>query len=118
MTRPRPYVVFVSTLTLASCLLLAQQAVPTPPYNTQGVTPPPGSNPTPAKMTFFVTSVGIGKGGNLGGPAGAGAGCRRRRSCLARLSEHAGSSRAARRQRARPHRHRALVQLVVRATGP
>src|SRR5205814_2157492 len=56
------------------CLLLAQQAV-TAQYNTQGVTPPPGSNPTPAKMTFFVTSVGIGKGGNLGGLAGADAHC-------------------------------------------
>src|SRR5262249_2380273 len=37
--------------------------------------PPPGSNPTPAKMTFFVTSVGMGKGGNLGGLAGADAHC-------------------------------------------
>src|SRR5207247_618166 len=44
-------------------------------YNTQGVTPPPGSNPTPAKMTFFVTSVGIGKGGDVGGLAGADAHC-------------------------------------------
>jgi hypothetical protein len=47
---------------LASCLLLARQTVPTTPYNTQGVTPPPGSNPTPAKITFFVTSVGIERG--------------------------------------------------------
>jgi hypothetical protein len=65
----------VSTLVLASRLLLAQQTVPTTPYNTQGVTPPPGSNPTPATMTFFVTSVGISKGGNLGGLAGADAHC-------------------------------------------
>src|SRR5262245_33826973 len=69
MTRPRAYVVVLSAL------LLAQQAVPTTQFNTQGVTPPPGSNPTPAKMTFFVTSVGIGKGGNLGGLAGADAHC-------------------------------------------
>src|ERR1700693_2057038 len=75
MTRRRAYVVLVSTLVLASCLLLAQQTVPTTQYNTQGVTPPPGSNPTPAKMTFFVTSVGISKGGNLGGLAGADAHC-------------------------------------------
>src|SRR5580704_2749536 len=75
MTRRRAYVVLVSTLVLASCLLLAQQTVPTAQYNTQGVTPPPGSNPTPAKMTFFVTSVGISKGGNLGGLAGADAHC-------------------------------------------
>jgi hypothetical protein len=75
MTWRRAYVVLVSTLILASCLLLAQQTVPTTPYNTQGVTPPPGSNPTPAKMTFFVTSVGISKGGNLGGLAGADAHC-------------------------------------------
>ena len=75
MTRRRAYAVLISTLVLASCLLLAQQTVPTTQYNTQGVTPPPGSNPTPAKMTFFVTSVGISKGGNLGGLAGADAHC-------------------------------------------
>src|SRR5580765_4934798 len=75
MTRRRAYVVLVSTLVLASCLLLAQQTVPRTQYNTQGVTPPPGSNPTPANMTFFVTSVGISKGGNLGGLAGADAHC-------------------------------------------
>src|SRR2546423_13764041 len=76
MTRPRAYAVLVSTLMLASSLLLAQQqALPITQYNTQGVTPPPGSNPTPAKMTFFVTSVGIAKGGNLGGLAGADAHC-------------------------------------------
>src|SRR5262249_756103 len=56
---------------LAACLLLAQPNQPTAQFNTQGITPPPGSNPTPAKMTFFVTSIGIGKGGNLGGLPGA-----------------------------------------------
>ena len=75
MTRRRAYVALVSAVVLASCLLLAQQTVPTPPYNTQGVTPPPGSNPTPARMTFFVAGVGLGKGGNLGGLAGADAHC-------------------------------------------
>src|SRR5258705_8776840 len=64
-----------SIFVLAACLLLAQQNVPTAQFNTQGVTPPPGSNPTPAPMTFFVTSVGMGKGGNLGGLAGADAHC-------------------------------------------
>jgi hypothetical protein len=75
ITRRRAYVVLVSTLVLASCLMLAQQTLPTTPYNTQGVTPPPGSNPTPAKMTFFVTSVGLSKGGNLSGLVGADAHC-------------------------------------------
>ncbi|HXD19699.1 MAG TPA: hypothetical protein VN654_21945 [Vicinamibacterales bacterium] len=69
MTRPRGHVV------LLAIVLLAQQAVPATQYNTQGVTPPQGSNPAPAKMTFFVTSVGLGKGGNLGGLAGADAHC-------------------------------------------
>src|SRR5437762_12016758 len=60
---------------LAACLLLAQQSQPTAQFNTQGITPPPGSNPSPAKMSFFVTSVGLGKGGDLGGLAGADAHC-------------------------------------------
>jgi hypothetical protein len=60
---------------LAACLLLAQQSQPIAQFNTQGITPPPGSNPSPAKMTFFVTSVGMGKGGDLGGLAGADAHC-------------------------------------------
>src|SRR5437868_2564387 len=72
MTRPRAYVVVLCTLMLASCLMLAQQNAP----NTQGIAPPPGSPPpTPARMTFFVTSVGLGKGGDLGGLAGADAHC-------------------------------------------
>src|ERR1700730_980308 len=72
MTRPRAYVVVLCTLMMASCLMLAQQNAP----NTQGIAPPPGSpTPTPARMTFFVTSVGLGKGGDLGGLAGADAHC-------------------------------------------
>ena len=72
MTQPRRHVLVLSTLMLASSLMLAQQNAP----NTQGVTPPPGSpTPTPARMTFFVTSVGLGKGGDLGGLAGADAHC-------------------------------------------
>src|SRR5215831_20187858 len=60
---------------LAACLLLAQPDKSTAQYNTQGIPPPPGTNPSPAKMTFFVTSVGMGKGGDLGGLAGADAHC-------------------------------------------
>ena len=55
-----------SFLVIAACLLLAQQDQPAAQFNTQGITPPPGSNPSQAKMTFFVTSVGMGKGGDLG----------------------------------------------------
>ena len=64
-----------SIFILAACLLLAQQKQPTAQFNTQGITPPPGTNPSQAKMTFFVTSVGMGKGGDLGGLAGADAHC-------------------------------------------
>src|ERR1044072_7394920 len=64
-----------SFLVIAACLLLAQQDQPAAQFNTQGITPPPGSNPSQAKMTFFVTSVGMGKGGDLGGLAGADAHC-------------------------------------------
>ena len=74
MTRRYACASVVSVLMFASCLLLAQNQ-PTPPFNTQGVTPPPGTNPTPARMTFFATSVGLGKGGDLGGLAGADAHC-------------------------------------------
>src|ERR1700692_900555 len=67
MTKPDAHVVVLCSLMLASCLMPAQQNAP----NTQGVTPPPGSpTPTPARMTFFVTSVGLGKGGDFGGLAG------------------------------------------------
>src|SRR5579863_1864932 len=72
MTKPPVRVAGWCTLMLASCLMPAQQNAP----NTQGVTPPPGSpTPAPARMTFFVTSVGLGKGGDLGGLAGADAHC-------------------------------------------
>src|SRR6202030_2591850 len=72
MTRPRAHVLMLCTLMLSACLMLAQQNAP----NTQGIAPPPGSpTPTPARMTFFVTSVGLGKGGDLGGLAGADAHC-------------------------------------------
>src|SRR5262245_31757858 len=68
MARRYAYVLVASIFILASCLLRAQ-------FNTQGITPPHGSNPSHAKMTFCVTSVGIGKCGDLGGLAGADAHC-------------------------------------------
>ena len=72
MTSPRAHVILLCNLMLASGLMQAQQNAP----NTQGIPPSPGSpTPTPARMTFFVTSVGLGKGGNLGGLAGADAHC-------------------------------------------
>src|SRR5258707_12125305 len=74
MTKPPAHVVVLCTLMLAACLMLAQQNAP----NTQGIAPPPGSpTPTPARMTFFVSSAGLGKGGDLGGLAGADAHCQR-----------------------------------------
>lgn len=71
MTKRQTPFVILSTLMLAPSFLLAQN------YNTQGVTPPPGSPVSPARMTFFVTSAGIGKGGDLGGLAGADAHCQK-----------------------------------------
>jgi hypothetical protein len=74
MTKPQIHVVVLCTiLMLAACLLLAQQR----PLNTQGIAPPRGTPVGPDHMTFFVTSVGIGKGGDLGGLAGADAHCQR-----------------------------------------
>jgi hypothetical protein len=57
----RIFAVFVPVLLAASCLALAQD----------------GEQPNAQKhpITFFVTSVGIGNGGNLGGLAGADAHC-------------------------------------------
>jgi hypothetical protein len=58
--RKRQHLLSVITLSLAgSCLVLAQQAPPPPP------------------MSFFVTSAGPGKGGDLGGLAGADAHCQK-----------------------------------------
>ena len=74
MTKSHIHVIALCTFsTLAACLLLAQQR----PLNTQGIAPPKGTPVGPDHMTFFVTSVGIGKGGNLGGLAGADAHCQR-----------------------------------------
>ncbi len=63
MTRIRSAALpFVLTILCGSCLLLAQQA---PAQRFAG----------PGSMTFFVTSVGMGQGGDLGGLAGADAHC-------------------------------------------
>ena len=75
--------------------------------------------PDPSKpLGFFVTSEGVGKGADLGGLAGADAHCQKLASASGRrrgrptwrayLSTQAAD--ATRRQRARPHRQRPLVQ--------
>jgi hypothetical protein len=75
----------------------------------------PGPQPFP--MSFFVTSVGIGKGGDLGGLEGADAHCRRLAAAVGGGNKiwHAylstpGAARRACRQRARPDRAGALAQ--------
>jgi|SRR5665213_1431335 len=72
MNKSHVPVVVLCTLMAASSLASAQQA-----FNTQGIAPPPGTPVGPDHMTFFVTSRGIGKGGDLGGLAGADAHCQR-----------------------------------------
>lgn len=64
-------ILFTLSLTFGSMAVFAQQ--PAPP------------KPAPAPMTFFVTSVGVGDGANLGGLAGADAHCQK-------LASAAGSS--------------------------
>jgi hypothetical protein len=55
-------IMFFTVSLLAVSLLFAQQGQR-------------GALPSPARMTFFVTSAGLGKGGDLGGLAGADAHC-------------------------------------------
>jgi hypothetical protein len=59
--------------TLGTCVVMAQGQPPAgqPPAAPQGR----GNQAPPPPMTFFVTSTPIGKGGNLGGLAGADAHC-------------------------------------------
>jgi hypothetical protein len=73
MIKPQTHIVVLCTLMLAAGPMLAQQNAP----NTQGIAPPRGTPVGPDHMTFFVTSVGLGKGGDLGGVAGADAHCQR-----------------------------------------
>jgi len=63
-------------LTLSTCVIAAQ-APQTPPAPPAGQAPAQGrGNQTPPPpMSFFITSTPIGKGGNLGGLAGADAHC-------------------------------------------
>ena len=71
----------VCTLLLFGGSLLGQQQAnpPVPPARQGGPAGPPaggrGRGGPPPPMSFFVTSVGIGRGGNLGGLAGADAQC-------------------------------------------
>ena len=61
-------------VTLGTCVAFAQATPPAgqPPAQPQGGR---GTQATPPPMTFFITSTPIGKGGNLGGLAGADAHC-------------------------------------------
>lgn len=60
----------------AAAITHAQQAPAAPPPQGQpAAQPPQGRGGQPPPMTFFVTSVGLGKGANLGGLAGADAHC-------------------------------------------
>jgi hypothetical protein len=53
----------------------ARQQAPATPAQGQPAAPAQGRGQTPPPMTFFVTSAPVGKGGNLGGLAGADAHC-------------------------------------------
>ena len=67
------------TLLFLAAAVAAAQARQQPPPAAGQATPPAQpqgrGNQPPAPMTFFVTSVGLGKGANLGGLAGADAHC-------------------------------------------
>ena len=62
----------LAMVVFGTCVAFAQGGQP--PANPPATQPPAGAKPTPP-MTFFVTSTPIGKGGNLGGLAGADAHC-------------------------------------------
>jgi hypothetical protein len=76
MTKPHTRVVALRTLMFTLMLVASLRAQQNAP-NTQGIAPPPGTFVSQSRMTFFVTSIGVGKGGNLGGLAGADAHCQR-----------------------------------------
>jgi hypothetical protein len=76
MTRFRTTCAAAAVLVVGAAFAIPQaeqQAPPTPPA--QAPAQPQGRGGPPPPMTFFVTSVGLGKGGNLGGLAGADAHC-------------------------------------------
>jgi len=87
MKKSAACITFFSVSLLAASFLFAQQAQrgdgPSQQVDQTGPGAPAagrggpgrGAPPSPARMTFFVTSVGLGKGGDLGGLAGADAHC-------------------------------------------
>jgi hypothetical protein len=80
MKQNRQILVAATLVVLASVWSGAQVAPPNPaqtPPQGQGAAPAQAGRGTqpPAPMSFFVTSVGLGKGANLGGLAGADAHC-------------------------------------------
>ena len=112
----------LAILALSTCLVSAQggQTAPAqPPAQTPAQPPPPqpqgrGTQAPAPPMSFFITSTPIGKGGNLGGLAGADAHCQTLAAAagagepdVARLSEHAGPGC---RECARPDRQGAVGQ--------
>jgi hypothetical protein len=86
ITKPHRYLAIFGVALLAACMALAQQpqggvAQPGQPGQGRGRGAGGGGQgrgqapASPSAMTFFVTSVGMGKGGDLGGLAGADAHC-------------------------------------------
>jgi hypothetical protein len=80
MTRFQSRCAAVSLLMLGAAFAIPQAgqqpATPAPPQGQTPAQPQGGRGGQPAQpMTFFVTSVGLGKGGNLGGLTGADAHC-------------------------------------------
>jgi len=74
MNYVRPILGVVALIvSLGSYLVIAQQAPAAPAGQRQGGAPAAQAPPPP--MSFFVTSVGLGRGANLGGLAGADAHC-------------------------------------------
>src|SRR5687767_6553520 len=66
----------LTMVALVTCAVLTQgQAPATPPAGQPPAAPGGRGGQAPQPMTFFVTSTAIGKGGNLGGLAGADAHC-------------------------------------------
>lgn len=75
--------VFGAAALVSAYVALAQRAGEVPPQVELG---PPGAPPQepPYPMNFFITSVGIGDGGNLGGLAGADAHCQKLATAVGR----------------------------------
>ena len=66
----------LTMVALGTCVVMAQGGqAPAPPAGQAPAAPAGRGNQPPPPMSFFVTSTPIGKGGNLGGLAGADAHC-------------------------------------------